>query len=246
MSKKISKRQRNARPMTHNEFVAQSRLTLQPINPLTDAQAKMCNLYYNDDIDCLAALGSAGTGKSYVAMALALEDVITEKNFDRVIIIRSAVQTREMGHMPGDLTEKMSYYEGPYADIVSDLTGKKEAYKQLKERGKIEFMTSSFVRGLTFDNAVIIIDEAQSCNAHELKSIITRVGDNSKIIICGDTKQDDLAQSRNKMDKSGLNEVVSILNRVKSFGLVKFSTEDIVRSGFVREFLIAEEELEAA
>ena len=202
----------------------------------------MRDVYYNDDISCLAALGSAGTGKSYMALALSLEDVITEKNYERIVIIRSAVQTREMGHMPGDLNEKMSYYEGPYADIVGDITGKKDAYKQLKERGKIEFMTSSFVRGLTFDNAIIIVDEAQSCNAHELKSIVTRVGDNSRLIICGDTKQDDLKFSgKNRMDTSGLEEVIKILNRVESFSLIRFTTDDIVRSGFVKQFLIAEE-----
>lgn len=247
MSKKMTKRQRNTvRVPTHNEYMAQTRMSLQPINPLTEAQAKMRDSYYDDSVSCLAALGSAGTGKSYMALALALEDVITEKNFDRVVIIRSAVQVRSQGFLPGDLEEKMSYYEGPYADIVSDLTGKKDAYKQLKERGKIEFLSSSFIRGLTFDNAIVIVDEAQSMNSHELKSIITRIGDNSKILICGDTKQDDLSISRNSMDKSGLVEVMKILERVQSFDIIRFKTDDIVRSGFVREFLIAEEELGAA
>ena len=243
----MTKRQRNSvRVPTHNEYMAQTKMTLQPINPLTEAQAKMRDIYYDENINCLAAIGSAGTGKSYMALALALEDVLTEKNYDKVVLIRSAVQTRDQGFLPGDLNEKMSYYEVPYSDIASDLLGKRDAYKQLKERGKIEFMSSSFVRGLTFDNAIIILDEAQSCNSHELKSVITRVGDNSRLIICGDTKQDDLKYTKNRVDISGLIEIMNILGRVPSFDVVRFTTDDIVRSGFVKEFLIAEEELEAA
>lgn len=247
MSKKITKRQRNnSILLTHNEYVAQARMILKAVEPLTEAQAKLVKLY-NSDYDCIAAIGSAGTGKSYMALSLALEDVVMSKNYEKVIIIRSSVQTRDQGFMPGTLEEKMSYFEGPYIDIVADLTGKKDGYKQLKDREKIQFMSSTFVRGLTFDNAIVIVDEAQSMNAHELKSICQRVGQNTRLILCGDTKQDDLyVAGKNRLDKSGLTEVLNILGRVESFNMVRFTKEDIVRSGFVKEFLIAEEELEAA
>lgn len=242
MSKKVTKRQRNSeRVVTHNEYIAQNRLSLPSVYPLTEAQAKMRDKYLNEDIRCLAAIGSAGTGKSYMALHMALIDVIDEKLYDKVIIIRSAVPTRNQGFMPGTLDEKMSYYEIPYVDIVTNLTKHSDGYKKLKERGKIEFMTTSFVRGLTFENAIVIIDEAQSMNTHEIKSVITRIGNNSKLLILGDTKQDDLLYIKNSMDKSGLAEVINVLKNVPSFDIVKFCVDDIVRSGFVKEFLIAEE-----
>ena len=246
MSKKLTKRQRNnSSILTHNEYVLQARMTLKAVEPLTAAQAKLVGLY-SSDYDCIAAIGSAGTGKSYMALSLALEDVVMNKNYDKVIIIRSSLQTRNQGFMPGTVDEKMSYFEGPYIDIVADLTGKKDGYKQLKDREKLFFMSSSFIRGLTFDNAIVIVDEAQSMNAHELKSICQRVGQNTRLVICGDTKQDDLFSNPNRLDKSGLDEVLRILGRVESFSMVRFRKEDIVRSGFVKEFIVAEEELEAA
>ena len=129
----------------------------------------------------------------------------------------------------------------PYSDIVNDLFGRGDAWDILKQKNQVRFMTSSFVRGLTFDNSIIIVDECQSMTYHELDSIITRVGETSKIIFCGDTAQDDLASNRHRNDISGLQSFTKVLNRVDSFSVIKFGIEDIVRSGLVKEYIIAKE-----
>lgn len=241
MSKRITKKQRQTNILTHEEYVTQNRLSLKRLSPITETQAELFDLY-GEDIS-LGAIGTAGTGKTMCALYLALNDVINEKVYDKIVIVRTAVQTRDQGFMPGTLDEKMAYYEGPYIDIVEELFSKKGAYKALKEKGKIVFMSSSFVRGLTFDNSVIIFDECQNANEQELRSVITRVGKNSKLILCGDTKQDDLEAGKNKNDKSGLAKILDILEGVDDFELVKFGVEDVVRSGFVKEFILAEERL---
>jgi len=149
--------------------------------------------------------------------------------------------------MPGSLNEKMSYYEAPYTDIVNDLFGRGDAYSILKQKKMIEFMSTSFIRGLTFDNAIIILDEVQNCNFGEIDTVMTRVGENSKIILCGDVKQDDLKSSRNRQDNSGLRDFIRIINKMPSFDVIEFGTDDIIRSGLVREYIITKErELEAA
>ena len=149
--------------------------------------------------------------------------------------------------MPGSQAEKAAVYEAPYQDIANDIYGRGDAYQILKQKGMIQFMTSSFVRGLTFDNAVILVDECQSMTYHELDTIITRVGESSRIIFCGDTKQDDLATNRNRADVSGLGEFMNVLRDIPSFNTINFTVDDIVRSGLVKEYIIAKEKvLEAA
>ena len=217
---------------------------MRQIRPLTPTQADMFDSYkegFN-----LAAIGTAGTGKTMCAMYLALNDVMKKGGYEKIIVIRSAVQTREQGFMPGSKEEKESLYSVPYSDIVGDLFGRKDAYKILQQKGLIEFMTSSFVRGLTFDKAIIIVDECQSMTYHELDTIITRVGESSKIIFCGDTQQNDLGISRNKADISGLGQFLKVLNRISCFETIKFTSNDIVRSGLVKEYILAKEELVAA
>ena len=179
------------------------------------------------------------------AMYLALRDVLTQGLYDQVVIVRSAVQTREQGFMPGSQAQKEAVYATPYADIANDLFGRGDAWEILKQKNQVRFMTSSFVRGLTFDNSIIVVDECQSMTYHELDSIITRVGESSKIIFCGDTRQDDLAGSRNRNDVSGLASFINVLKRIPSFKLVEFGTEDIVRSGLVKEYIIAKERTES-
>jgi phosphate starvation-inducible PhoH-like protein len=141
--------------------------------------------------------------------------------------------------MPGSLKEKEAYYEAPYAEIVQNLFERRDAYGILKQKGQVEFMTSSFVRGLTFDNAIIIVDECQSMTMHELDSIMTRVGENSRIIFCGDTKQDDLVKS--KYDTSGLATFLRVINNMRSFAKVTFKPADVVRSGVVKEYILTKE-----
>jgi len=221
--------------------VLNTKFSMRPVKPLTPSQSDLFDSYergYN-----LAAIGTAGTGKTMCATYLALNDVLQKGEYEKVVIIRSAVQTREQGFMPGSKAQKEAVFEGPYTDIVNDLFSRGDAYQVLKQKGMIEFMSSSFVRGLTFDNSVIIVDECQSMTYHELDTIITRVGESSKIIFCGDTKQDDLQQSRNRADISGLYDFVKVLNVIPSFGVVRFGVEDIVRSGLVKEYIIAKEKL---
>ena len=221
------------------DHIINTKFSMKRVQPKTKNQQNMFDSYYSGKM--IAALGSAGSGKTFVAMYLALEEVLQNNDYKQVIIVRSAVQTREQGFMPGSLKEKEAYYETPYIDITNDLFDRGDAYQILKQKGQVKFMTSSFVRGLTFDNSIIIVDEAQNMNYQELSSIITRLGEGSKIIVCGDTKQDDLTNSKNRSDISGLVKFKSILDKMNSFDIITFTTDYIVRSGIVKEFIIASE-----
>ncbi len=217
-----------------------AKFSMKNISPMTITQEDMFDSYrsgYN-----IAAIGTAGTGKTMCALYLGLSDILNDDDYDQVIIVRSAVQTREQGFMPGTQAQKEAVYSVPYADIVNNLFGRGDAWEILKQKHSVKFMTSSFVRGLTFDNSIIIVDECQSMTYHELDSIITRVGETSKIIFCGDTAQDDLATSRNRNDISGLGDFINVLKRMDhSFKIIQFGIEDIVRSGLVKEYIIAKE-----
>jgi predicted ribonuclease YlaK len=238
-------RRQQQREMDHMVGILNQKFSMRKINPLTPAQADMFVSYYEGYN--LAAIGTAGTGKTMCATYLALNDVLQKGEYEKVVIIRSAVQTREQGFMPGSKAQKEAVFEGPYTDIVNDLFSRGDAYQVLKSKGMIQFMSSSFVRGLTFDNSIIIVDECQSMTYHELDTIITRVGESSKIIFCGDTKQDDLQQSRNRADISGLFDFIKVLKQIPSFDVVNFTVNDIVRSGLVKEYILAKEQiLEAA
>ena len=236
-----SEKRRMEREMEHMVGILNQKFTMRKISPLTPSQSDLFDSYkqgYN-----LAAIGTAGTGKTMCAMYLALSDVLQRGEYEKVVVIRSAVQTREQGFMPGSKAQKEAVFEQPYTDITNDLFDRGDAYQILKSKGMVQFMSSSFVRGLTFDNAIIIVDECQSMTYHELDSIITRVGESSKIIFCGDTKQDDLQQSRNKADISGLHDFIKVLEAIPSFDVVRFGVDDIVRSGLVREYIIAKTRL---
>jgi phosphate starvation-inducible protein PhoH and related proteins len=235
---------RAERNLDHQVEILNQKFGMRQIKPLTPTQSDLFDSYtegYN-----IAAIGTAGTGKTMCAMYLALNDVLQKKGYDQVIVIRSAVQTREQGFMPGTKSQKEAVFETPYQDIVNDLFGRGDAYQILKQKAMLRFMTSSFVRGLTFDNSVIIVDECQSMTYHELDTIITRVGESSKIIFCGDTAQDDLSISKNRADVSGLVDFLRVLDRINSFDTIKFTPADIVRSGLVKEYILAKEQLMAA
>ncbi len=239
LSRKEKRRQE--REKDHLMGILNNKFSMRKINPLTPSQGDLFESYhqgYN-----LAAIGTAGTGKTMCATFLALQDVLQKGEYEKVVIIRSAVQTREQGFMPGSQAQKEAVFEAPYTDIVNDLFERKDAYQLLKQKGMIEFKTSSFVRGLTFDNAIIIVDECQSMTYHELDSIITRVGESSKILFCGDTKQDDLQQSRNRNDVTGLHDFIKVLMAIPSFDVIRFGISDIVRSGLVKEYIMAKERL---
>lgn len=209
---------------------------LKVFDPLTKNQAKFFELY-KQGTQAIMLHGAAGTGKTFIAVYKALEEVMDKSNpYQRLVIVRSVVPSRDIGHLPGDEKEKTDVYLAPYKAICQDLFDTDQAYERLVEQKNIEFMITSFVRGITIDNAVIVVDECQNMNFQELSSIMTRVGNNTKIIFCGDFKQTDLCK---KGDQSGLKEFVDIVNHMPSFRNVEFEVEDIVRSSLVKEFIVA-------
>lgn len=213
---------------------------LKTIRPMSTGQEIMFNSYFSGKH--IVASGSAGTGKTYAALYLALTDVLnSESKQDKIIIVRSAVATRDIGFLPGSILEKLMAYEEPYKDIMKDLLRKNTAYDDMKELDKLSFMSTSYVRGLTWDNAVIILDEVQSMTFHEINSVVTRLGKNSRLIICGDIGQNDLVTK--KSEQSGFNRMIEVTNRMDDFDTINFTRNDIVRSKFVKSWICACEDV---
>ena len=184
------------------------------------------------------AIGSAGTGKTFVALSLALQELLANR-VDRIVIVRSAVQSRQQGHLPGSIEEKMQPYEAAYKCIVNEILGNGTAYESLAKKGLIEFISTSFIRGITLDRCVVILDEFQNTDYLECQSVITRLGEDSRFIACGDTKQSDMERQR---EKSGIASIISIAEKVPEyFDVVRFLPNDIVRSGLVKAWILAEE-----
>jgi phosphate starvation-inducible protein PhoH and related proteins len=213
---------------------------LQKLKALTKNQEKVFDSYKAGKN--LVLSGSAGTGKTFLALYLGLNDILDKNNtMQKVVIVRSALPTRDMGFLPGEKEEKEAAYMDPYISTVNELFNDKEGWKKMISFKNIEFITTSFIRGITLNDSVIIVDEAQNCNYHELCSIITRVGKNCKLILCGDYYQSDFVK---ESDKSGLYSFINIINNMKSFDHIEFSWKDIVRSGLVRDFIMTKEMLE--
>ena len=183
--------------------------------------------------------GSAGSGKSFLALYLSLKELLNAGSYYRkIIIIRSAVPSRDIGFVPGTLEEKSKIYQEPYMNIVNELVQRGDAWHFLLNKEIIEFQTTSFLRGLTFRDCIIVFDEFQSATFHEIDSVLTRVGENCRFILCGDYAQNDL---NNKKEKSGFQDAVKILAKLKDVSQVQFTIDDVVRSGFVRQYLIEKE-----
>ena len=186
--------------------------------------------------------GAAGTGKTFISLYLALKDVMDlKKSYNKVVLVRSLIPTREIGFLPGDEEDKAALYQVPYQNMVQfmfEMQNEQQfnnLYDKLKGQGTLYFLSTSFLRGLTFDNTIIIVDECQNLNFHELDTIITRVGQDSKIIFCGDFDQTDLVKQN---ERNGLHDFLRILEEMEEFNCIEFTIGDIVRSGFVRSYLI--------
>jgi phosphate starvation-inducible PhoH-like protein len=215
-------------------------LDIKNIKPLNDPQATMIESFYMGNH--IVADGSAGTGKTYIALWLALNAILSkEYNQNKIIIVRSNVGTgKDVGALPGELEDKMAPFEAPYKDILHDLLGKASSYDDMKAVRKIEFMPTTFIRGLTWDNAIIIVDEVQNMNIEEITSVMTRVGKNSKIFVIGDRRQNDLLYD--KKTPSGFDKFMQVANLMDELDIISFTRNDIVRSGFVKSFICACEE----
>jgi predicted ribonuclease YlaK len=214
---------------------------LKIIKPMTTPQEDMMKIFFSDVDAHICAYGSAGSGKTLCALYLALTEVLNpESDYDKIIIVRSAVTSRDLGYTPGDLDEKMSLFEVPYKDILGFLCGRASTYDDMKEAGIIKFMSSSYVRGLTWDNAIVIVDECQNYNWHEINSILTRTGEGTRLMMCGDITQNDL--NKKKTDVSGMTKFLEVIKNVPDFHPVYFTSNDIVRSKFVKSWIKACEE----
>jgi predicted ribonuclease YlaK len=215
------------------------------VKPITDNQKIVFDTWKKKQNQFL--FGCAGTGKTFISLYLALQDVMNlQTKYDKVVLVRSLIPTREIGFLPGDEEDKAALYQVAYANMVQFMFQQPNEqafsmlYEKLKQQGSLYFLSTSFLRGLTFDNSIIIVDECQNLNFHELDTIITRVGQDSKIVFCGDFGQSDLSRTS---EKNGLHDFLRILEEMEEFNCVEFDIGDIVRSGFVRSYLIQKTKL---
>jgi phosphate starvation-inducible protein PhoH len=233
MSKKPKNNSNNKSQMQHNHF------ELRTIKPLT-ANQQMTFDYYRKGYN-LMLHGYAGTGKTFCAFYLALEELLTGKsNYDKIILIRSVVPSRDMGFLPGSIRDKIAIYEEPYKEICDDLFGRGDGYNILKMKNMVQFTTTSFLRGITFNNAIVIVDETNNMTFQEIDTVMTRLGNESRVVFCGDYRQSDLNKPH---EKTGIREFMAITRRINTFKHVEFEKEDIVRSGVVRDYIINKTEL---
>ena len=218
---------------------------MRDIEPLTANQQSLFEAYAADKN--LVAFGCAGTGKTFITLYNALKDVLDpETPYEKIYIVRSLVATREIGFLPGDHEDKSSLYQIPYKHMVKYMfemateADFQMLYSNLKAQGTIDFWSTSFIRGTTFDRTIVIVDEYQNLNFHELDSIMTRVGEDSKIMFCGDATQSDLVKQN---ERNGVVDFMRILRLMPSVELIEFGVEDIVRSGLCKEYILSKLEL---
>lgn len=240
LSKKERRQQRRAKTTTE-EVSFRKILSIKRFDPLTENQTITYEAFqdgYN-----LMLHGVAGTGKTFLSLYLSLDEILSENSqYDKLILVRSVVPTRDMGFLPGKPGEKSEVYEAPYHAICTELFGRGDAYQYLKMKNVINFTTTSFIRGITLNNAIIVIDEMQNMTASELNSVITRIGKNCRVIFCGDIAQTDLLNTRK--EKTGLGDFVKIIYEMDCFEFIEFQEEDIVRSGLVKDYIIKRSQLE--
>ena len=211
------------------------------VKPLTENQ-KVAFAQYGEGKNLLLH-GAAGTGKTFITLYLALKEVLDESTpYDKIYIVRSLLPTREIGFLPGDHEDKSALYQIPYKNMVRymfsmpDDNSFEMLYDNLRAQETISFWSTSFIRGVTLDNAIVLVDEFSNLNFHELDSMITRIGEDSKVMFCGDITQSDLTREN---DKSGINDFIRILEEMKEFACIEFDINDIVRSGLVKSYLLS-------
>lgn len=235
-SKYLTRKERKTKKKVKSSGYRQPAVpNLRRIHPKTAAQRLVVEAFDNDKN--LILHGCAGTGKTFLALYLALNAMLNGHGPKPVVIIRSVVPVRDIGHMPGRLNEKISLYEATYQGIVSEICDK--SYELLKQNGYIDFTSTSYLRGMTYRDCTIIVDECQNMSEAEIHTVMTRVGEGCRVIFCGDFFQKDYMK-----ESSGINTLLKIASKMRSFEIIQFSKEDVVRSGFVREYLFSRLELE--
>lgn len=228
----VPQKKERKRKVIHNKEL----LKVRHVKPMTWAQTNMIESYARGAN--VVAVGSAGTGKSFIASYLALNSLFN-KEVNKIVVVRSAVATRDMGFLPGSLQEKTEVFTIPYRQIFNDLCENGTAWDILTKKGMVDFITTSYVRGITLDNSIVIIDEFQSMTAHELYSVLTRAGKGTRIIVCGDTRQTDLD---GRKEKSCYDWFMTVTQKMTDwFEVTAFLQQDIVRSDFVKALIMAVE-----
>ena len=235
----VSSFSRSAKQMRRKKPINQEHL--KTIEPITTNQERVFKSYAEGKNLCLH--GAAGTGKTFISLYMALKEVLEPSNaYEKVYMVRSLVPTREIGFLPGDHEDKSALYQIPYKNMVRymfsmpDDNSFEMLYDNLRAQETISFWSTSFIRGVTLDNAIVLVDEFSNLNFHELDSMITRIGEDSKVMFCGDITQSDLTREN---DKSGISDFIRILEEMKEFSCIEFDINDIVRSGLVKSYLLS-------
>lgn len=244
---RLTKKQKRTKRQQGDDTTSAAGESRQPftmtagISPMTENQRVAFDFW--DEGYNLMLHGIAGTGKTFLGLYFALKEVVKPNSpYKKVYIVRSTVSTRDQGFLPGSLKDKARVFESPYVPICTKLYGRGDAYEILKGKGYVEFITTSYLRGETFDDCILVVDEVQNMGDGELHTVMTRVGENCRIIFCGDVKQDDLTSERKK-ELSGLRDFMKILHRMKEFEFIDFKAEDIVRSKLVKSYIIERDRL---
>jgi phosphate starvation-inducible PhoH-like protein len=244
ITKRLTRREKRllrqqGKPQKEN-YQEKLNFNLRHFDPLTENQ-RWAFKAFSEDMN-LMLHGIAGTGKSFMAMYLSLKQILNdpESVYKKIVIVRTVVPTRDMGFLPGNSKEKTKVYEAPYYAICNELFGRGDAYDYLKNKNIVEFMSTSFIRGITLNDCIVIVDEMQNATLHELDSVITRVGHNCKVIFCGDFRQSDFTREH---EKNGLTDFMRVVKNMRSFSLIEFNAEDIVRSALVKEYIILKDKM---
>jgi phosphate starvation-inducible protein PhoH len=240
-TKRLTRKEKRVLRQSNEKVNNQEKINfkLKNIEPLTQNQKISFEAYGQNKN--LMLHGTAGTGKSFISMYLGLNQILSDNNqFKKLVIVRSVVPTRDMGFLPGNSKEKAKVYEAPYYAICTELFGRSDSYEYLKAKGIIEFISTSFIRGITLNDCIIIVDEIANMTLHELDSVITRVGKNCRIVFSGDFRQSDFTKEH---ERNGLIDFMRIIEKMKSFTFVDFNENDIVRSSMVKDYIIQKDRL---
>ena len=228
--------------MSENRSYSSNAIKLQNLsqfNPLTDNQRKAKN-DWEHSANHLVLSGSAGTGKTFMGIHFAMEQILDKETpYEQLVIVRSIVPSRDIGFLPG-MEEKLDPYKKPYQQLMTEIFSNKEAWSKLEQAGRVVFEPTSFLRGTSYHNAIIMVDEMQNLNFHELDTVATRVGNNCRMIMCGDYYQSDFVD---KDEKNGILQFMRIVEDMAKFEITEFTWKDIVRSDFVREYIMTKEML---